>query len=118
MSRTGFAVIFAVAFAGPAAADGLSRVQEKAEFVGLVAGKALTRLGITLEVAADGSISGRAFGMPVTGAWRWNGGMFCRDLYFGKQDLGPNCQMVQSDGRTVRFIADEGKGDHADLRLK
>lgn len=118
MVRMCFAMLGCLAFAAPVMAEELNRVEREAEFVGLVSGKALTRLGVTLEVAADGSISGRAFGRPVTGAWRWNGGLFCRDLYFGKQDLGPNCQVVQSDAETVRFIADEGNGDHADFSLK
>jgi hypothetical protein len=118
MIRTAVAVALCVGFSLPAAAEGLARVQDKSDFVGLVGGKALTRMGITLEVTPGGEIKGRAFGKPVTGAWRWNAGLFCRDLYFGKQDLGPNCQVVQSDGDTVRFISDAGKGDYADLRLK
>lgn len=102
----------------PAAAEGLAQVKDKSEFVDLVSGRALTRLGITLEVTPGGQITGRAFGTPVTGAWRWDAGLFCRDLYFGKQDLGPNCQMVQTDGRRIRFISDGGTGEYADLTLK
>ncbi|QYK42449.1 MAG: dihydrodipicolinate reductase [Paracoccaceae bacterium] len=94
------------------------RIASKSDFVSLVSGKALTRMGITLTVKPEGVIEGRAFGQPVTGAWQWSGGLFCRDLYFGKRDLGPNCQVVQKNGDTLRFIADEGRGDYADLRLK
>ncbi|NUB46423.1 dihydrodipicolinate reductase [Fertoebacter nigrum] len=118
MIRTAVVVAICAGLAAPVAAEGLARVQDKSDFVGLVGGKALTRMGITLEVTPDGAITGSAFGKPVTGAWRWNAGLFCRDLYFGKQDLGPNCQVVQTDGATVRFISDEGEGDYADLRLK
>lgn len=102
--------------AAPAAA--FDRVASRSDFVRLVSGKALTRMGITLTVLPDGRIEGRAFGRPVTGDWRWQGGLFCRDLNFGERNLGPNCQVVQRRGETVRFIADEGRGDFADLRLR
>ena len=55
---------------------------------------------------------------PVSGAWRWQQGYFCRDLYFGSDDLGFNCQMVTVNGSTIRFIADQGQGEHADFRLR
>ncbi|MBL4916956.1 dihydrodipicolinate reductase [Szabonella alba] len=99
-------------------ADGFSDVRGKQEFLGLVNGKALTRLGISLNVTPNGQIEGRAFGQPVTGAWRWSDGLFCRDLYFGSRDLGANCQLVQRNGDTLRFISDAGRGQFADLRLK
>jgi hypothetical protein len=103
---------------GAANAEGFDSVQNKDDFVGLVSGRALTRFGITLKILAAGGIEGRAFGQPVTGSWEWQDGLFCRDLYFGNTDLGPNCQVVQKKGDTLRFISDAGAGDHADLRLK
>lgn len=95
------------------------RVQSRTEFVDLIADRQLTRFGIRLNVSPEGQITGRAFGKPVTGRWEWADGYFCRDLYFGDQDLGPNCQVVQrrKNGGVLRFIADRGQGDHADLRL-
>lgn len=117
-----FAIICGTALAFGAAvpvkADDFDRVESRDEFVQLVAGRALTRFGITLNVSPGGEIEGRAFGQPVKGAWRWDGGYFCRDLAFGKESLGPNCQVVEKRGEVLRFTADEGKGDHADLRLR
>ncbi|MFN3969839.1 MAG: dihydrodipicolinate reductase [Gemmobacter sp.] len=112
-----FAVATALLAASPALAD-FNRVSSKGDFVGLVSGKALTRMGVTLKVLPEGKIEGRAFGQTVTGAWNWNGGLFCRDLTFGRRNLGPNCQVVQKKGDTIRFIADEGRGDFADLRIR
>ena len=100
-----------------AAAD-LRRVSTESDFVSLVAGRTLSTLGVKLEVAPDGAISGRAWGRDVTGAWRWQGRYFCRDLTFGEKLLAPNCQMVETDGETVLFTADEGRGDSARLRLR
>lgn len=115
---TAVAVFAAVSLASPVKADDFDRVESRDEFVQLVAGRALTRFGITLNVSPGGEIEGRAFGQPVKGAWRWDGGYFCRDLVFGKESLGPNCQVVEKRGEVLRFTADEGKGDHADLRLR
>lgn len=113
-------MVFAAALvlATSAKADGFDHVQKKSEFVSLISGKDLARFGITLKVSPDGGIEGKAFGTPVTGAWKWSEGLFCRDLYFGTRDLGQNCQMVKRKGNTIRFIADAGKGDFADLRIE
>ncbi|MGB5557003.1 MAG: dihydrodipicolinate reductase [Paracoccaceae bacterium] len=109
--------VAAATIAGDAAASGFSQVTERSDFVALVEGKQLARFGIRLDVMPEGQIGGRAFGRDVSGAWTWEGGYFCRDLFFGGRDLGPNCQVVQIDGRTIRFVADRGTGDHADFRL-
>lgn len=93
------------------------RVQDRETFVDIVRQGKLNRFGISLEVSPDGRISGRAFGVNVSGAWDWREGYFCRDLNWGATDLGPNCQEVQVSGRLVRFTSDEGKGRFADLRL-
>lgn len=103
----------------PLAADTFAPVKEQADFVRLVTDKDLTRFGIRLNVLPSGDIEGRAFGRKVTGAWQWQDGYFCRELYLGSDDLGgPNCQLVLKNGETLRFIADKGTGDSADLRLR
>jgi len=116
------ALVFATSLSGlsvgSAAADEAARVESRDTFVQLVSGRELKRFGITLTVSPDGDISGRAFGREVTGAWRWDGGFFCRDLAFGGEALEYNCQVVERRGDSLRFIADKGVGDHADLRLR
>ena len=111
-------LITALFIAPPAFAEQFQQVTQRDTFVSLMNGRELTRFGIKLEVTPDGKIDGRAFGRNVTGAWRWNGGYFCRDLYWGSRDLGPNCQAVKVQGRTVRFISDQGQGEFADLVLR
>jgi hypothetical protein len=103
--------------AAPAAAD-TQRIDSRDAFVSLVKDRALTRLGITLNVSPDGRITGRAFGKPVKGDWSWKGGFFCRSLFFGDENLGDNCQTVEKRGQSLRFTADRGAGDFADLRLR
>jgi hypothetical protein len=101
-----------------AAAEQFQPLRDQRSFVGLIEGRDLTRFGIRLEVTPEGDIKGDAFGRPVTGAWRWQDGFFCRDLYWGERDLGANCQEVQVNGETLRFISDRGEGQFADLRLE
>lgn len=102
---------------GPALADGFDQVVNETEFVSLIEDKKLTRFGIKLTVMPNGQIAGRAFGRDVTGAWQWKSGYFCRDLFWGERDLGPNCQAVKVQGETIRFISDQGQGQFADLKL-
>ena len=101
--------------ASPVLAD---RVTDRAAFVGLVGGRALTALGVRLIVAPDGGIGGRAFGRDVTGRWTWDGGYFCRTMQAGDRVFARDCQVVQHEGDRVRFIADRGAGTTADLRLR
>lgn len=101
-----------------AASEQFATVSSRDGFVSLVQGRELRRLGIRLTVTADGQIMGRAFGTEVTGRWEWDGGHFCRDLFFGQQDLGFNCQLVQVNGDTMRFTSDQGTGQFADLTLR
>ena len=106
------------ALATAAKADGFAKINDRNAFVSMLDGRQLTRMGIKLNVTQDGQIKGRAFGYDVTGAWTWKSGYFCRDLYWGGDDLGRNCQMVKVQGDTLRFISDRGQGEFADLVLK
>lgn len=101
----------------PAIAE-LVRITDRTTFVNTVNGRALTRLGVTLRVAFDGSISGRALGREVTGAWSWEGGMFCRTLDAGDHQFERNCQVVSTEYGATRFHADQGTGDIADFNIR
>ena len=107
-----------LASASPLAAEDFSVVGSADRFVSLVNGRELRRLGIRLNVTPEGQIIGRAFGAPVTGEWTWQGGYFCRDLFWNGDDLGYNCQLVQENGDTLRFTSDQGSGMSADLTLQ
>ena len=104
--------------ANPVFADQFVRITDKADFIGLVGGKSLTRLGITLNLTAAGQIEGVALGQAVTGSWTWEKGYFCRVMQAGSRTFARNCQLVQRRGDVIRFVADKGYGDTADLRLR
>ncbi|UWQ18589.1 dihydrodipicolinate reductase [Jannaschia sp. M317] len=87
-------------------------------FVSLVQGRVLSGDGVSLRVGADGSISGRGYGFRVGGRWDWDGQHFCRTLETVIRDFPRNCQTVEVSDGVVRFTADQGTGDVADLRLR
>lgn len=100
------------------AAAELKRIDNKSDFVRLVQGKTLSRPLVKLQVRPDGSIKGRGVRWDVTGSWSWKNGFFCRDLNWGGDDLGYNCQEVRANGSEMRFTSDQGSGDSADFRLR
>lgn len=112
------AILVSIATVGTAAAEAFNVVSSRDTFVSLVQGRELRRFGIRLTVTPEGEIVGRAFGTPVTGQWDWENGYFCRDLFYGEEDLGFNCQLVQVNGETLRFTTDQGQGIYADLTLR
>lgn len=94
------------------------RVTSRANFVALVEGRDLSAFGVTMRVAGDGRIGGRAFGRDVTGTWEWNKGWFCRTLAWGSREWPLDCQLVEYEGNAVVFTADKGAGDRAALTLR
>ena len=117
MSRILILAALVALLAGAARAD-FQRVTAESAFRGLVQGRDLVRFGIRLRVLPDGRIAGSGFGRDVTGSWEWAEGLFCRTLDWGSGGEPRDCQVVLRDGDTLRFIADRGRGDRADLRLR
>ena len=93
-------------------------ITNRSDFVSLVIDKKLERFLISLSVTNDGKIKGSAAGREVIGDWDWIDGFFCRNLLWGKRELKYNCQEVTFDGRRLRFISDEGKGQSASFALR
>lgn len=102
---------------GPALAE-FAKVTDRDQFVQVVQGKTLSRTLVSLQVSPDGAISGKGAAWEVEGKWNWQDGYFCRDLYWGGDALGYNCQEVTLNGNRIRFTSDRGAGDSADFRLR
>ena len=117
MRFTMITAIVVTALGGAAYAEP-SQLTDSRAFATTVVDRPLTALGVKLVVGQDGSINGTAFGRTVTGSWHWDQGYFCREMTFGEQDLGSDCQAVVLEGDRVRFIADRGAGQEASLRLR
>ena len=93
-------------------------ITNRSDLESLVIDKKLERFLISLSVTNDGKIKGSAAGREVIGDWDWIDGFFCRNLLWGKRELKYNCQEVTFDGRRLRFISDEGKGQSASFALR
>ncbi len=110
--------VFSTSLVARAALAEFSIVSQRDEFVKVITGKQLERPFIKLRVGNSGDITGRALLAEVRGSWAWEKGYFCRNLFWGKKDLGYNCQQVSLSGDKIRFTSDEGKGDYADFNLR
>lgn len=118
MTRLVSLAAIAAFLAGPALAE-LVKVENQNQFVDLVNGKTLTRPLVKLTVSPDGRIAGRGARWDVEGSWSWRDGYFCRDLFWGGDALGYNCQEVRADGNgRIKFTSDRGAGDSALFRLR
>ncbi|MEO0487431.1 MAG: dihydrodipicolinate reductase [Pseudomonadota bacterium] len=98
----------------------MDKIDSRDAFLNTLDGRDLTiRLyALSLEVAENGKINGRAVGRDVTGAWTWEDGYFCRSLKWGQMDIPYNCQLVEAHGNKMRFTTDRGEGRYADFRLR
>ena len=108
----------ALCVAATAASADYAKVDSANEFTSIVQGKTLTRPMIRLQVSPAGEISGTGAAWEVTGNWSWQDGYFCRDLYWGGDALGYNCQEVCVQGSKIRFTSDKGAGQSAEFRLR
>ncbi|MCL3881401.1 dihydrodipicolinate reductase [Marivita sp. GX14005] len=115
---TRYAILLGLLAAPVTAMADMQRIDDKSVFTSLVQGKTLSRPLVSLRVSPDGRIAGRGAVWDVSGSWSWKNGYFCRDLNWGGDNLGYNCQEVRSDGARIRFTADRGAGDTAEFRLR
>ena len=93
-------------------------VSSRSDFEDLVINKKLERFLISLSVTKDGKIKGSAAARNVTGDWDWIDDFFCRSMLWGAREIKYNCQKVTFDGRRLRFISDQGKGQSASFALR
>lgn len=120
MIRAAFASAIALCLAPLSAQADFVVVQDKQEFLGLLAGKDLRDplLGITISVLPDGTIEGSAVRWGLTGTWDWQNGAFCREMDWSGMAIEYNCQLVEIDGNRMRFTVDRGAGDSATFTLR
>jgi hypothetical protein len=115
------ALVFTLATALPASAEGFLTVTDKTRFLDLVQNREL-RIGLydlSISVLPDGRIAGSALGWEITGQWAWKDGYFCREMDWSGTPISYNCQLVEAEGaEKLRFTVDQGKGDSATFRLR
>ncbi len=113
-----FYLLLGILFHTNVALAEFSIIYQREDFIEAISGRELKRPLIKLSVSEKGSIHGRALTTPLRGTWKWQDGYFCRDLFWGKRDLGYNCQQVSLMNNKIRFTSDKGQGDFADFTLR
>jgi hypothetical protein len=111
-------LLLLILLAVPLPAHAFDRITSREAFLSLVEGRELIGDGVALEVRGDGSISGRGFGLRLSGAWDWSDGFFCRTFETTEQRFPRDCQTVTRRGDLLRFRADRGEGATADMRIR
>ena len=113
----GTAMLF---LASGAQAQSYQPVTDQTTFLQILGDKRLSNrlYGVNLRVMPDGDIVGTGAGWEVTGTWSWQNGYFCREMTWGGDPIPYNCQLVETNGRDLRFTTDQGSGDSASFRLR
>lgn len=102
----------------PLPTHAFERITSRDTFLSLVEGRRLVGSGISLQVQGNGQISGSGLGLQVSGNWGWENGLFCRTLQTAVRNFPRDCQTVARRGQVLRFQANGGQGDIADLRIQ
>ncbi|MEM7642256.1 MAG: dihydrodipicolinate reductase [Pseudomonadota bacterium] len=102
----------------PVPAQAFERITSRDTFLSLVEGRRLVGDGVSLEVQGNGQITGRGLGLQVSGNWDWENSLFCRTLRTAVRNFPRDCQTVQRRGEILRFQANGGDGDIADLQIR
>lgn len=113
-----FCILAVIAVSPAYAAADYAKITKKSYFLKIVAGKTLSRPLIKLQVSPSGKITGRGASWDVSGSWTWRDGYFCRDLFWGGDEIGYNCQEVGMSNGRIRFTSDKGTGQSADFRIR
>ena len=100
--------------------EGLQPIRDAETFLSVLGDRNLSNrlYGVNLAVTPDGAIAGTGAGWDVTGTWTFQDGFFCREMTWGDDPLPYNCQLVESDGREMRFTSDQGTGEAASFVLR
>jgi len=99
-------------FGASAWADDFRRISTKADFITSITERPLSAGLGRVMIHADGTASGKAGLIKISGVWHWQGGFFCRYMVVAGNKTKSDCQVVQlsADDKTLRFIAKQGTG--------
>lgn len=90
---------------------GWQRVETEEAFRQAFADKRLSLGDMTFTIHGNGRISGRIGDSRLTGAWYWQDRYFCRTAELDGEDLGLDCEIIETRGNQMRYIRHKGKGE-------
>ncbi|MEM8850381.1 MAG: dihydrodipicolinate reductase [Pseudomonadota bacterium] len=111
-------VLLIILLSLPLPAQAFERITSRDTFLSLVEGRRLVGDGVSLQVQGNGQITGSGLGLRVSGNWSWENSLFCRTLETAVRDFPRDCQTVARRDGVLRFQANGGDGDIADLQIR
>ena len=102
-------LILALLAAGPALAD-YKRITTEADFIAFTTGKTFFNDGGSFKIRKNGRMTGKFGDEAFRANWTWHKGFSCRKGTLGKRDIGTDCQLMETDGKTLRVTRKQGKG--------
>ena len=67
---------------------------------------------------ADGTMTGKAGGLPIIGSWTWEKGLFCREGTVGPEQMERDCQKLEIAGDSLRVTRNSGAGPISVFKLR
>ena len=86
------------------------RVTTRDMFCRLFADRELSQGSLRFTIHSDGMMTGTVDGLVLSGNWTWEGGYFCRRAHLAEEDLGTDCEIIESDGHRMRYFPSKGEG--------
>lgn len=112
------ATVFGIILATGATASEFKRIETKAEYLNVVAGKRMVAEWGWVTAAADGNLTGKVNGQAAQGKWDWKNGFWCRTISFGSTNMPRNCQAIFVSGDNLVSIRDKGQGKQTRMKIK
>ncbi len=101
-----------------ATAQSFKRVTKEADFQAIFVGKNLSFPGGTAVIHANGKTDGKLDKKgKYHGVWAWQKRFYCRNLVIGGKETGTDCQKVEFNGTSARFIREKGKGRVTEITI-
>ena len=107
-------VAIGIVCATPVLGESLKRIKTEEEYRARIVDRTFVNdKGDWVVAKADGSMTGQFGGKTFSGKWLWSGGYWCRNGTLGGKEIGSDCQVIEFDGRTMRNVRKQGKGNAA-----
>ncbi len=105
-----YAISFAALLSTPVLSGEFRQIKKASDFNATIVGKKLVSEQGTATLASNGKVTGSYGGKALKGTWKWKGEYYCRKIKLGGEKLPNDCLRVSSDGETVYFKRNKGKG--------
>lgn len=93
------------------------RITTEQMFRDYISGRHLIGACLKFVIHADGRIDGMADGQRFSGRWVWRDGLFCRVVEVEGEQLGADCELIETSKGLMRYTRDKGAGPSAIVEI-